>query len=99
MGSEITPRPIHTAPMAVGPDEQPEPVFLYCPEEGGWRTGVWFRSGYSDGEWCRQGWHSATDYSVELRPTQWLPCPSHQRVHTGRDCHLEAMLSAYGACR
>jgi hypothetical protein len=26
----MTPRPIHTAPMAVGPDEKPVPVLVYC---------------------------------------------------------------------
>ncbi len=70
----MTPRPIHTAPMAVGPDEKPIPVLLYCPEQGGWRTGVWLKAGYFDGVWCRQGWRLAESHAVELRPTQWLPC-------------------------
>ncbi len=78
---EMTPRAIHTAPMAVGPDEKPEPVFLYCPEEGGWRTGVWLRSGSSDGGWHRQGWYLASNYMVELRPTQWMPCPGMRDIH------------------
>jgi hypothetical protein len=70
----MTPRSIQTAPMAVGPDEKPIPVLLYCPEEGGWGTGVWLRSRCVDGVWCRQGWYLATDHTVELRPAQWLPC-------------------------
>jgi hypothetical protein len=71
----MTPRMIQTAPMAVGLNEEPIPVFLYCPEDGGWRTGVWLRAGYSDGVWRRQGWRLATNHAVELRPTKWLPCP------------------------
>jgi hypothetical protein len=74
----MTPRSIQTAPMAVGPDEKPIPVLLYCPEEGGWCNGVWLHSKYSEGAACRQGWHLAEDHSVELRPTQWLPCPARR---------------------
>jgi hypothetical protein len=69
-------RTMQTAPIAIGLNEQPEPVFLFCPEEGGWRTGVWLRAGYSDGVWCRQGWRLAENHTVELRPTKWLPCPA-----------------------
>jgi hypothetical protein len=72
----MTPLAIHTAPIAVGPNEEPVPVLLYCPKEGGWRTGVWLRSGYSGGSWHRQGWYLASNNTVELRPTQWLPCSS-----------------------
>jgi len=69
----MTPRPIHTAPIAVGAHEEPIPVLLHCPDEGGWRRGAWLRSRYSNGVWCRQGWRLADDQAVELRPTQWLP--------------------------
>jgi hypothetical protein len=67
-----------TAPIALGPQEEPIPVFLYCPDEGGWRTGVWLRAGYTDGIWCRQGWRLANNHTVDLSPTKWLPCPSLQ---------------------
>ena len=72
-GTSMIPRMIHTAPMAVGPQEEPVPVLLYCPEDGGWRIGVWLRGRYSDGVWCRQGWRLAANHAVELRPTKWLP--------------------------
>jgi hypothetical protein len=42
---------------------------------------VWLRSRYTDGDRWRQGWHLAADYAVELRPTQWLPCPSRDGIH------------------
>ncbi len=71
----MMPYGMQTAPIATGPHEEPIPVFLYCPEEGGWRTGVWLRAGYSHGVWCRQGWRLAGNHSVELRPTKWLPYP------------------------
>lgn len=72
----MTPQPMHSAPMAIGQNEEPIPVFLYCPDEGGWRTGVWCRAGYCDGIWLPQGWRLAADRTVELRPTKWLPCLS-----------------------
>jgi hypothetical protein len=77
----MTPLPIHTAPMAVGAHEDPIPLFLYCPDEGGWCTGVWLRSRYTDGVWFRQGWRLTENHTVELRPTQWLPCPSRDGIH------------------
>jgi CheY-like chemotaxis protein len=71
----MTPRPMHTAPMAVGHNEEPITLLLYCPEEGGWRAGVWLRAGYCDGAWVPQGWRLADDHRIALRPTQWLPYP------------------------
>jgi hypothetical protein len=71
---------MHTAPMALGHNEEPIPLFLYCPEEGGWCRGVWLRAGWKDGEWLSQGWRLTDDPRVVLRPTLWLPCsamPGH----------------------
>jgi hypothetical protein len=76
--ASITPRLIQTAPMAVGRNEEPIPVYLYCSEEGGWQTGVWLHAGFYDGLWRTQGWRRLDDYNVELRPTHWLPCSAHQ---------------------
>ena len=73
MNSGIVPRPIETAPMAIGHGEEPIPLLLYCPEWGAWLVGVWLRSGTYEGEWPQQGWRWAADLSVELRPTHWLP--------------------------
>ena len=67
-----------TAPIALDPHEEPVQVYLYCPDEDGWRTGVWLRAGYYNGIWCRQGWRLANNHTVELRPTKRLPCPSTQ---------------------
>ena len=46
----MTPRPISTAPQ-----EDDRPLLLFCPEQGGWHTGVWFRGkwlAYIDIERC-----------------------------------------------
>ena len=66
-------RPIQSAPMATGLDETPIKVLVYCPDEGGWQVGVWLRAGHHGGVVMRQGWLAAIDYSIELRPTHWLP--------------------------
>jgi hypothetical protein len=70
----MMPCPMHTAPMAVGQNEEPVSILLDCPEEGGWRRGVWLRAAWRDGEWLSQGWRLTADPRVVLRPTQWLPC-------------------------
>jgi len=38
---------------------------LFCPEQGGWHTGIRF-----EGRWLA---HVSTE--IELRPTHWLPAP------------------------
>ncbi len=76
----MTPRVIQTAPMAVGPGEEPIPVYLYCSEEGCWQTGVWLHAGFYGGLWRRQGWRQLDDYDVKLRPTYWLPCSAPKSV-------------------
>ena len=40
-------------------------LLLFCPEQGGWHTGVRF-----EGRWLA---HVSTE--IELRPTHWLPAP------------------------
>ena len=56
----MDPRLISTAPES---DERP--LLLFCPEQGGWHTGVWFH-----GKWL-----AFIDTSVVLGPTYWLPVP------------------------
>jgi hypothetical protein len=54
------PKPIDTAP-----NDGDVPLLLFCPEQGGWHTAVWF-----GGMWV--------DYLTtleELQPTHWLPVP------------------------
>jgi hypothetical protein len=56
----MTPQPISTAPH-----EEDAPLLLFCPEQGGWHTGVWFL-----GKWL-----AYIDTSVVLQPSHWLPIP------------------------
>jgi hypothetical protein len=52
--------------MSTAPQEDDRPLLLFCPEQGGWHTGVWFL-----GKWL-----AYIDTSVVLLPTHWLPVPS-----------------------
>ena len=61
----MTPFPIETAPKGEL-DHGPVPILLWCPDEGGWHTGVWFR-----GKWL-----AYIDTSVVLEPSHWLPIPA-----------------------
>jgi hypothetical protein len=54
------PRPIPSAPT----DEE-QPLLLFCPEQGGWHTGVCFRG----------IWLAYIDSCTRLSPTHWLPFP------------------------
>jgi hypothetical protein len=57
------PRPISTAPTD---DEFAERVLLlYCPEQGGWHTGVWFEG----------SWRAHIEIDRVLEATFWLPAP------------------------
>jgi hypothetical protein len=70
--------------MATGLNENPVKILVYCPDEGGWHSGVWLRAAYYEGVWFRQGWRAATDHDLELRPTHWLPYPDKpQAERTG----------------
>ena len=65
-------------PMSTAPEDEDLPLLLYCPNEGGWHTGTWFR-----GKWL-----AAFDKSVVLQPEYWLsvppdPPPSRDRQDTG----------------
>ena len=60
MDPTMLPYPIESAPR---PGQDPEPLLLYCPDEGCWYTGVW-----SEGEWRLQGHKERV-----LHPTHWLP--------------------------
>ncbi len=73
MQTRIVPRPIETAPIAIGHGEEPITLLLYCPEQGEWLVGAWLRTGIYDGVVVQQGWRWAADRMVELRPTHWLP--------------------------
>jgi hypothetical protein len=55
-------KPIDTAPRS---DEQDKPFLLWCPEQGGWHTGVW-----SAGRWV-----DSLTLSDPLEPTHWLETP------------------------
>jgi hypothetical protein len=57
----VSPQPISTAPACDN-----TPLLLYCLEQGGWHTGVWFL-----GKWL-----AYIDTSVVLKPTHWLPLPA-----------------------
>jgi hypothetical protein len=57
----MTPNPISTAPH-----EDDQPLLLFCPDQGSWHTGVWFR-----GKWL-----AYIDTSVVLNPSHWLPVPT-----------------------
>ena len=56
----MIPRPISTAPQ-----QEDHPLLLFCPEQGGWHTGVWFL-----GKWL-----AYIDTSVILAPTYWALVP------------------------
>jgi hypothetical protein len=59
--ASLIPQPISTAPQ-----EDDQPLLLFCPDQGGWHTGVWFR-----GKWL-----AYIDSSVVLEPSHWLPVPT-----------------------
>jgi hypothetical protein len=63
----LVPRRIETAPR-----QQTEvPLLLWCPDQGGWHTGLWFGD----------RWLDSVALDAELRPKYWLPCPPPPRQH------------------
>jgi len=56
-------RPIETAPHDPA---QERPFLLWCPEQGGWQTGVWFK-----GQWM-----DSITLKNPLAPTHWMETPS-----------------------
>ena len=55
-------RPIETAPHDTA---QERPFLLWCPEQGGWQTGVWFK-----GQWM-----DSITLKNPLAPTHWMETP------------------------
>jgi hypothetical protein len=57
----MTPEPIEAAP----PFTDTSPLLLFCPEQGGLHSGVWFY-----GKWL-----AYIDSSIILHPTHWMMAP------------------------
>src|SRR3954467_11226914 len=55
-------RPIETAPHDT---DQERPFLLWCPEQGGWQTGMWFNG----------RWMDSITLSHPLAPTFWTEIP------------------------
>ena len=55
-------RPIETAPHDT---DQERPFLLWCPEQGGWQTGMWFNG----------RWMDSITLSHPLAPTYWTEIP------------------------
>jgi ADP-heptose:LPS heptosyltransferase len=52
--------------IATAPTDDPErTLLLFCPEQGGWQTGLFF-----EGRWL-----DFATLTLELEPTYWLPEP------------------------
>jgi hypothetical protein len=56
---------IRPLPIAAAPESDDEPLLLFCPDQGGWHTGVCFLG----------RWLAYYDTSVVLHPSHWLPVP------------------------
>jgi hypothetical protein len=71
--------PIGTAPR---PEQDPEPLLLYCPHEQRWYTGVW-----RDGAWRLH------DHGERvLHPTHWLPVSTEVVVESARPAKKDRQL-------
>ena len=64
-------QPIETAPLP-GPNAEPLVLLLYCPEDGGWHSGVWWNG----------AWRLRHDLHTGLRPTHWALTPPDPDVST-----------------
>jgi hypothetical protein len=58
----MEPRLIATAPVP-NSEEEPPVLMLFCPQQGGWHSGVWWRG----------AWRLSFDARTELFPSHWLP--------------------------
>ena len=58
----MTPHPIDTMPADLAEEDL---ALLYCPEQGGWHTAVFFE----------RRWVDFATMTLELEPTHWLPLP------------------------
>ena len=53
-------------------DAEPQVQLLYCPEQGGWHTGVFWEG----------AWRLHYYLKTVLRPTHWLPAPAELSAQT-----------------
>ena len=60
----MLPYPIETAPK-IERVRQPVLILLWCPDQGGWHTGIWLKG----------SWRLRADLERVLHPTHWLPAP------------------------
>ncbi len=67
-------QPIETAPLP-GPNAEPLVLLLYCPEDGGWHSGLWWNA----------TWRLHHDLHTGLRPTHWALTPPDPSVSTEID--------------
>lgn len=65
----------HPQDIANAPQREDGPLLLFCPEQGGWHTGVWFRG----------VWLAYIDTSTRLNPTHWLPMLPEPADLSGRE--------------
>jgi len=65
----MIPHPIETTPKPAL-DHESGPILLYCPDRGGWHTGVWWK----------ESWRLYGYLDTVLHPTHWLPAPPDVRV-------------------
>ena len=54
-------------PIEAAPQEPERTLLLYCPDQAGWTTGVWF-----DGRWVS---NTGEDELFELTPNYWTDVP------------------------
>ena len=67
----MNPQTIATAPHS-GQDAEPQVLLLFCPEQGGWHTGVFWEG----------AWRLHYDLKTVLRSTHWLPAPAELSAET-----------------
>jgi hypothetical protein len=75
-------RPIETAPHDTA---QERPFLLWCPEQGGWQTGVWFNG----------RWMDSITLNQPLAPTYWTEIPPPP-MQSSRACGTEYLAVADG---
>lgn len=54
------------------PEDEPEVLQLYCPQQGGWHTGLWFEG----------AWRAYVNLELRLAPTHWAPVLPDPEVPT-----------------
>ena len=53
--------------IATAPMERERTLLLYCPEQGGWRTGEWLED--------QRRWIAISEFDETLHPTHWADLP------------------------